>query len=1203
MRCNHPLRRWGAIALTVALSMIAPAAAAAIVPESDVLLPWFEVDLEKHDSGLTTIFSVVNASNDNANAQLTIYTNWGIPVLDVLLAFDRGEVKSIALEDWIARGLLPGRTLDAAALADLQARLTGRPSPVTGLYSSTPVAPGVAVGYVVVRTLGEGSSRPDVLWGDTYVVDRGASYFSAETLTALTHGLQADCSRHAVRFVNQGELFHGDELIIWSGRRFEPSPTPVPIGPKMNITLSVYDQSGRHVQDCHRALIAVESVMVCHLDITPTIGWLEITSDDPTYILQHLHSVSSASAELHSYCLPQSLKVRGPAITLEKKIDGEDADHPPGPRITAGDAIEFTYEVTNSGTETLTSIVVIDDGEVTCPKATLAPGESMTCTSAAVAQPCLNLNVATATGTTGDGTRVSFTDVAYYTGVVEPSLRLELLVNDDEADTPPGPPFEAGDVLHWTFLVTNDGDVAVTDIAVERRKGEAATCPKTTLDPGESMTCIAGSLAAEGQQHEVGTARGNDPCSRPVVATDPAYYFGRRDVPSISLEKYIGESEGDTPPWPVIPAGAPIAWRFLVTNSGNVPLAAVAVSDSLGIAVTCPKTTLEPGESMTCTASSTAQPCEQSNTATVTATAGEQTVSATDPATYTGYESPAATLELRLNGDDADTPPGPWADEGSTLQLTYLVTNSGDVRLSGIVVHDDAERPAACPKSTLEPGESMTCTATLVAAAGTHDILGMVSARSACNVPVEASDPAYYRGRTLTASIDVVKMTNGVHSEAPPGPVVAIGTTVAWSYIVTNNGTVALTGVSVVDDRGVAVTCPKTALEPGESMTCTASGVAVACQYANVATASGHAPSEESVTASDASYYYGRHNAAIALDKKTNGEDATVPPGPSLLVGSTVQWTYAVTNTGDVALTSVTVTDDHVAVTCPKTTLEPGESMTCTASEAAIAGQQRNAATASGTPPCGDAVAATDVSHYLGVAPGIGIEKLINGEDADASGTAVEVAAGAPILWSFVVTNTGDVDLASVAVTDDPALTILCPKTTLVPGESMTCIAAGTASTGLHCDTATASGISPQSASVSASDSACYFGVTLGNQGCTPGYWKNHTASWPPTGYSPSQSVVSVFSQASLYPPQGSATLLTALGFGGGSGVSGAAEILLRAGVAALLNAAHPSVAYPQTPSTVLTTVNAALASGSRDTMLALAAQLDADNNRGCPLN
>ncbi|HET8797233.1 MAG TPA: hypothetical protein VFO89_06090, partial [Thermoanaerobaculia bacterium] len=76
-----------------------------------------------------------------------------------------------------------------------------------------------------------------------------------------------------------------------------------------------------------------------------------------------------------------------------------------------------------------------------------------------------------------------------------------------------------------------------------------------------------------------------------------------------------------------------------------------------------------------------------------------------------------------------------------------------------------------------------------------------------------------------------------------------------------------------------------------------------------------------------------------------------------------------------------------------------------------------------------------------------------------------------------------------------------------------------------------------------------------------------------------------------------------ALGFGGGPGVSGAAEILLRAGVAALLNAAHPSVAYPQTPSTVLTTVNAALASGNRDTMLALAAQLDADNNRGCPLN
>jgi hypothetical protein len=59
---------------------------------------------------------------------------------------------------------------------------------------------------------------------------------------------------------------------------------------------------------------------------------------------------------------------------------------------------------------------------------------------------------------------------------------------------------------------------------------------------------------------------------------------------------------------------------------------------------------------------------------------------------------------------------------------------------------------------------------------------------------------------------------------------------------------------------------------------------------------------------------------------------------------------------------------------------------------------------------------------------------------------------------------------------------------------------------------------------------------------------------------------------------------------------------VLRAGVAALLDAAHPSVAYPLTPASVIADVKTSLA-GSRDDMLALAAALDADHNLGCPLN
>ncbi len=65
----------------------------------------------------------------------------------------------------------------------------------------------------------------------------------------------------------------------------------------------------------------------------------------------------------------------------------------------------------------------------------------------------------------------------------------------------------------------------------------------------------------------------------------------------------------------------------------------------------------------------------------------------------------------------------------------------------------------------------------------------------------------------------------------------------------------------------------------------------------------------------------------------------------------------------------------------------------------------------------------------------------------------------------------------------------------------------------------------------------------------------------------------------------------------------GAESILLRAAVAALLNAADPLISYPLSTSQVIAQVNTAIASGDRSTILALASTLDADNNLGCPIN
>jgi hypothetical protein len=123
--------------------------------------------------------------------------------------------------------------------------------------------------------------------------------------------------------------------------------------------------------------------------------------------------------------------------------------------------------------------------------------------------------------------------------------------------------------------------------------------------------------------------------------------------------------------------------------------------------------------------------------------------------------------------------------------------------------------------------------------------------------------------------------------------------------------------------------------------------------------------------------------------------------------------------------------------------------------------------------------------------------------------------------------------------------------------------------------------------------------VPPGAEGCTPGFRKNHPEAW--VGFSPNQTLESVFDVPDALGFD-DVTLLAALSFQGGSDTQGAAEILLRAAVTALLNAASPGADYPDTVAEIVAFVNAALASGDRDTILALASELDTLNNLGCPL-
>ncbi|HVQ86704.1 MAG TPA: hypothetical protein VMT88_00850 [Actinomycetes bacterium] len=129
--------------------------------------------------------------------------------------------------------------------------------------------------------------------------------------------------------------------------------------------------------------------------------------------------------------------------------------------------------------------------------------------------------------------------------------------------------------------------------------------------------------------------------------------------------------------------------------------------------------------------------------------------------------------------------------------------------------------------------------------------------------------------------------------------------------------------------------------------------------------------------------------------------------------------------------------------------------------------------------------------------------------------------------------------------------------------------------------------------------------TNIGNEGCTPGYWKNHTSNWQE--YTTASKLSNNFELGAFQAKWGTKTFQDALSFKGGTGLDGAFQILMRASTAAFLNAAHEGVGYPlrrfTDPGNMQDTINAALASGDRDTMISLAAYYDSLNNLGCPLN
>ena len=362
-----------------------------------------------------------------------------------------------------------------------------------------------------------------------------------------------------------------------------------------------------------------------------------------------------------------------------------------------------------------------------------------------------------------------------------------------------------------------------------------------------------------------------------------------------------------------------------------------------------------------------------------------------------------------------------------------------------------------------------------------------------------------------------------------------------------------------------------------------------------------------------------------------------------IVVGDEVQLTITESNDGDVDLTNPFVDLQPLGLTLTDSSpefiggddgdgiLNPGETWTWEVLDTPAA-DTTYVAIGHGTAPTGEDVTFCEnggvdqicdpderAEIFVDVInPSISIVKTA-GDALD--GEVLEIMPGDLVTFHYLVCNTGDVDLINGVVTDDNGtpgddtddFTVTVPGTLAPAAEPGDCITVDSLPieipTPPECgavreNIGTVVAVSdPGGEEVTASDPAQLCTPPTGNEGCTPGYWKQeqHFDNWT-APYTPDTLFEDVFADPNNLIPDDT-TLLDALEFGGGPGAEGAARILARAAVASLLNAASPDVDFTMSVADVIADVNAALASGNRQTMLDLAGDLDADNNLGCPLN
>jgi len=429
------------------------------------------------------------------------------------------------------------------------------------------------------------------------------------------------------------------------------------------------------------------------------------------------------------------------------------------------------------------------------------------------------------------------------------------------------------------------------------------------------------------------------------------------------------------------------------------------------------------------------------------------------------------TLTIVKTPTLTDTNSNGTADIGEKVAFSFAVANTGNVDLVDVEVDDptlSARGVAVTPASvSLAAGGNTSFTSGEYTVTQADIDAGSLSNTATANgvyvesdgdrVPV-ASEPSTVIVPTPTRAPSVGLTKTATLVDEDDDGQMDVGETVTYDLVVTNTGNVTLTAVTLADAMlGTATPGPIATLAPGASVPFSVDHVArdsdiVNGEILNEASVTATPPSGADVTAAD--------DATLSAD--TPAPALSIVKTPILTdtnnngtadAGETITYSFAVENTGNVALVEVTVDDPalaalSIAISPTSASIAEGGGQTFTSAAYTVtqadvdAGSAlSNTATAEGVYVRSDAVRIDVASGPSTVtvpvsaqAPAVELVKTAVLADKDGDGRA---DAGETITYELVVTNTGNVGLSNVTIADPMLGTSTpAPIATLAPAAS-----------------------------------------------------------------------------------------------------------------------------------------------------------------------